>query len=577
VAEDQAKAYREPRTLWSARMEHVSLSDAVAHHVRPGDALNIVYGHSRWTAGAREVVRQFWGTNPGFELQWFSLGTLGAMFFRGGLVRKVVTAYSGDGFPTSGPNPIYTDAYRSGEVEIEHWSGLTLLQRLEAAARGLPAIVTGSLLGTEMEHNADFARMRTKFGEISLLAPLFPDVCLMHAPVADRHGNVAIIGPAMEGLWAAWAARRGTIVTVDKIVDDLAPWGHLVQLPAHRVLAVAEAPFGAHPGGMFARGLPAESYGEDIAFWSDARAASRNGTFDDWTRRWCLECPTQDEYLRRVGSEKLEWLTQRSDPDTWRDDVAASPVDEIAPASVAETTGAIAATELCNRILAINADAVLAGAGISNLAAWIAVAKANSLGSRVRLTAEMGMVGYTPTHGDPYVFNHRVFPTTEMLCDMTTVLGMIVCGPGTKTIGALSGAQLDKHGDINTTDIPGTPFICGSGGGADVAAGSDETLVAIPARKARLVDKVAYVTSSGSRVRTVCTNLGIMTKREHGELSLSAVPIGAGSVADRIRAMRDNCGWDLAVDREVTEFSAPTTDEIVALRRYDPQRLFLAE
>ena len=66
-----------------------------------------------------------------------SLSSLGALFFRGGLVDKVVTAYSGDSFPTYTPNPIFQKAYKDGEVEVEHWSILTYLQRLEAAARGL--------------------------------------------------------------------------------------------------------------------------------------------------------------------------------------------------------------------------------------------------------------------------------------------------------------------------------------------------------------------------------------------------------------------------------------------------------
>ena len=82
-----------------------------------------------------------------------SLGALGALFFRGGLVRKVVTAYSGNSFPTYTPNPVFRQAYESGDVEVEHWSILTLTQRLEAAARGLPAAVTGSLVGSSMAEN----------------------------------------------------------------------------------------------------------------------------------------------------------------------------------------------------------------------------------------------------------------------------------------------------------------------------------------------------------------------------------------------------------------------------------------
>ena len=87
-----------------------SLHDAVSH-VRAGDAVHIMCGHTRWTAAANELVRQWWGREPGFTLVMLSLSSLGALFFRGGLVTKVVTGYSGDVFPNFTPNPVFADAY----------------------------------------------------------------------------------------------------------------------------------------------------------------------------------------------------------------------------------------------------------------------------------------------------------------------------------------------------------------------------------------------------------------------------------------------------------------------------------
>src|ERR1039458_8098417 len=149
-----------------------SLADAVARNVQSGDTVLVMLGHSRWTAAARELTRQFWGTDPGVTLFMTSLGALGALFFRGGLVRKVVTAYSGNSFPTYTPNPVFRQAYESGEVEVEHWSILTLSQRLEAAARGLPAAVTGSLVGSSMAENEAFTVVESPFGPLGVLQPL---------------------------------------------------------------------------------------------------------------------------------------------------------------------------------------------------------------------------------------------------------------------------------------------------------------------------------------------------------------------------------------------------------------------
>ena len=186
----------------------VPLDQAVERHVSAGDAIHVVTGHSRWTPAAREVIRQWWGKDPQFTLVMLSLSSLGAVLFRGGLVRKVVTGYSGDVFPNFTPNRWFGDAYLAGEVEVEHWSFLTFLQRLEAAARGLPAVVTGSLQGSSMEDNEGFAVVDSPFGgRVGLLAPYAPDVALLHAPVADREGNVALSPRCSKGCGGRW--RRG--------------------------------------------------------------------------------------------------------------------------------------------------------------------------------------------------------------------------------------------------------------------------------------------------------------------------------------------------------------------------------
>ena len=127
-----------------------SLSDAVEANVRPGDAVHVMLGHSRWTAAARELARQQWGTDAGLTLIMTSLGALGALFFRGGMVRRVVTAYSGNSFPSYAPNPIFAQAYQSGEVAVEHWSILTLGQRLEAGRPRPPR--AGHRLGGRIRH-----------------------------------------------------------------------------------------------------------------------------------------------------------------------------------------------------------------------------------------------------------------------------------------------------------------------------------------------------------------------------------------------------------------------------------------
>ncbi len=520
------------------------------------------------------MARQHWGGDAGFTLVMLSLSSLGALFFRGNMVRKVVTTYSGDSFPTYTPNPIFQEAYTSGAVEVEHWSILTFTQRLEAAGRGLPAIVTGSLQGSSMASNPAFSVADTSFGPVGLLSPLAPDVTLVHGAVADRHGNVALSEPLLEGVWGAWAARRGVVATVERVVEDLDGLGHRVKIPAHRVLAVVEAPYGAHPGGLYAPQLPVSSYGEDIGFWGEARTATRHD-FDAWARHWVLEPDTHDAYLERLGRDHLDWLSSRTDPQSWRQDAEAHPVDASLPASKWEHAAAYGARELEAVALAHDADAVLAGAGVANLAAWVAVGRARAGGSAITLTAELGLWGYTPTPADPYIFNHRVFPGSPLLADASTVLGMVVGGPGTRTIACLGAAQVDRDGNLNSTLIPGGPFLVGSGGANDVASRAAACVVVALARRDRLVERVGYITSPGGRVTSVVTDLGVL-RRVDGTLQVAAVASGPGPVAERVRALVAACGWDVSVATSVSELDPVTTDEVLALRRYDPERLFLS-
>jgi acyl CoA:acetate/3-ketoacid CoA transferase alpha subunit/acyl CoA:acetate/3-ketoacid CoA transferase beta subunit len=553
--------------------ERLTLSEAVARNVRPGDSICVSLGHARWTAAAREVVRQFWRTDAGFTLVMLSLGSLGALFFRGGIVKKTVTSYSGDSFPTYTPNPIFQKAYRSGEVEVEHWSILSYVQRLEAAARGLPAVVTGSLAGSSMAQNREFCEVDTPFGVLGLVAPLAPDVTLLHAAIADEAGNLVLPEPGLEGIWSAWAAKRGVIATVERVVPSLDGLGHRVRVPAHRVLAFAETPFGAHPGGLYAPDLDCRSYGEDIPFWSEAKNATR-GDFDAWARHWVLEPETQEAYLERLGSPRLSRLEERTDPGSWRLDAEAHPVDEVSPPGPPEIAAAHAVGEVRRLVVDKGADAVLAGAGLANLAAWVAVARCREDGVAVQLTAELGMLGYTPTPADPYIFNQRVFPHTSLLADAQTVLGMVVGGPGTKVIGCLGAAQVDRDGNLNSTDIPGGPFLVGSGGANDVASRATACAVVTLARPERLVERVGYVTSPGRTVESIATDLGVLRKGD-GVMRIAAVAAGADPIEGRVSRFVAGCGWDVDVARDLEELPVPDKADVLALRRYDPESLFL--
>ncbi len=561
-------------------MEVLPLDEAIRRHVRPGDTLHLLVGHTRWSAGAREIVRQWWGREPGFTLAMLSLSSLGALFFRGGLVHKVITGYSGDTFPNFTPNPHFQRAYAEGTVEVEHWSFLAFAQRLEAGARGLPAIATRSIAGSSMAANEAFATVDTPFGPVGLLAPLQADVALLHAPVADRAGNIALHPPMLEGVWGALGARRGCVVTVERIVDDLRPWSHLVRIPAHRVLAVVEAPLGAHPGGLFTGDLPVEGYGEDYDFWIEARAATLSDDYDDWIRAWVLDIATQEDWLARLGADRIAMLRAKARPDSWRDEERAASPDLASQPNAWERAAVMGARALADRVLALDAHAVLAGAGVANLAAWLGVQLARDRGHDVELTAEIGLWGYDPVPADPFVLNHRNFPTATMLGDAAMVLGALVGGEGTRTIGCLGGAQIDRLGNVNSTSLleTGGPFLVGSGGGNDVGSVALDNVVIALLSPERFVADCAYVTTPGRTVRTFVTDLATFERHDSDdELRLTAVAAGDASIEERVAQARAQCGWEVPVAAGVRELAPVAVNDVAPLRRWDPRAWFLRD
>ena len=363
-------------------------------------------------------------------------------------------------------------------------------------------------------------------------------------------------------------------MTVERIVDDIRPWAHLVRIPAHRVLALCEVPLGAHPGGLYAPHLPVEPYGEDLEFWEETRDASRGEDFDAWIRHWILEPTDQQDYLARLGPERIARLRRRAEPDSWRDDEAAYPPDLDAPVGAWERAAVYAGRHVAARVVDGRFDAVLAGAGVANLAAWLAIRSARGQGSEAVLTAELGLWGYEPTLADPFVFNHRSFPSATMVADSEMVLSTLTAGPGTRLLGCLGAAQIDVHGNINSTVIPGRAFLVGSGGGNDVASCADEVVVVATLDRRRTVAAVPYVTSPGGRVSALVTDRGTF-ERQGDRLVLTAVPEGPGPLDQRIEEVRALCGWELEVDPAVVEYPGPTGDEVATLRRWDPRQRFL--
>jgi acyl CoA:acetate/3-ketoacid CoA transferase alpha subunit/acyl CoA:acetate/3-ketoacid CoA transferase beta subunit len=566
-----------------------TLEEAVRRHVEPGDTLYFAAAHGRANAAVREIARQWWGKTPGFTLAAVGIGSPWTALIHGNLVRRTITTFMGEGYPFPTPQALISRAVLEGRLEVQNWSMLTFPLRLLAGAMGVPFLPTKSLLGSSMEEDnaraGDFLAVDDPFGgpgRVGYVRALVPDVALVHGWVADRAGNVIIGTPMNENLYGAMAARRGAVVTVERIVptEFIRRHAHLVRLPAQYVRTVVETPQGCHPGGMYAMGVPElEGYAEDLDWILECRRAFRTPeTADAWIKEWILDVPTHEAYLAKVGYAKIMETKGRADTDAWVSELEAlssalPPAG--APATAAEWMVVAAARMLQEKVRAHGYKSFLAGVGNSNLAAWLAGYELKQSGVDVEIMAETGMVGYLPRPAEPFVFSFRNFPTCKMLTDILHVMGIFMGGRHNACLGSLAAGQIDKHGNINSTIILGKTYVTGSGGANDITSSAREVVVSLLQSPQRFVDKVPYITAPGRTVRTVVSDLGVYEKeQEDGALRLTGV-FGNRPEAQAVEAARAACGWDLAVEPRLRRFEAPTVDELGLIRLFDPRRYFL--
>jgi glutaconate CoA-transferase subunit B len=154
--------------------------------------------------------------------------------------------------------------------------------------------------------------------------------------------------------------------------------------------------------------------------------------------------------------------------------------------------------------------------------------------------------------------------------------------PGRIGVGFLGAAQIDRHGNINTTVI-GTDYadprvrLPGAGGAPEIAASCGEVIVVVRQSPRTFVDRVDFITSfghgsgPGDRARLglrgrgpvlVITDLGVLEPDpETHELILTR--LHPGVTAEQAVAAT---GWKLRVAATVTTTEPPGEHELAALR-----------
>jgi glutaconate CoA-transferase subunit A len=227
--------------------EIVSLTDGVAALVRDGDSVALEgFTHLIPFAAGHEMLRQ---GRTGLELIRMTPDVLYDQMIGMGCATKLVFSYGGN--PGVGSLHRFRDAIENGwpgPLEVEEHSHAGMANRYVAGACDLPFAVLRGYTGTDLADHTRVAQITCPFtGEqLAAVPALRPDVAIVHAQEADREGNVQLWGIPGVQKEAVLAASR-SLVTVERVVDELEPRPGGVVLPGWVIDAVAEAPGGSQP------------------------------------------------------------------------------------------------------------------------------------------------------------------------------------------------------------------------------------------------------------------------------------------------------------------------------------------
>ena len=196
---------------------------------------------------------------------------------------------------------------------------------------------------------------------------------------------------------------------------------------------------------------------------------------------------------------------------------------------------------------------------------------------------ELGIVRDEPSPELLYTMGDTPNVAGALWCARTIDL-MGLLQRGDVHAGFIGGAEIDRHGNLNTTAIGADRMhpavqLPGSGGGGDIASLAHRLIVMMPHDKRRLREKVDFVTSPGYgdgrgwRERqglprggpsVLITTLGVFRFVDGVAVLASFHP---GSSVERIRG---ETGWDLKVARDVRETEPPSAEVLRVIREYDP-------
>jgi glutaconate CoA-transferase subunit B len=204
------------------------------------------------------------------------------------------------------------------------------------------------------------------------------------------------------------------------------------------------------------------------------------------------------------------------------------------------------------------------GIGLPSLAANLARA---THAPNCVLIYESGTIGAKPTELPLSIGDGELAKTADAVVSVPEMFAYWLQGERID-IGFLGAAQIDRHGNLNSTVI-GDDYdhpkvrLPGGGGAPEIATSVRDVFVMLKQSPRSFVERLDFKTSVGDRVRVVVTDLGVLEPDDDGELTLTHVHPGVEP--DEVRAAT---AWDLRVAQDLAVTEPPSEAELSALRSF---------
>jgi glutaconate CoA-transferase, subunit B len=180
----------------------------------------------------------------------------------------------------------------------------------------------------------------------------------------------------------------------------------------------------------------------------------------------------------------------------------------------------------------------------------------------VVLIYESGTIGSKPTRLPLSIGDGDLAETADAVVPVPEIFNYWLQG-GRIDVGFLGAAQIDRHGNLNSTVIGPyeTPKVRlpGAGGAPEIAAQAGRVITIIRQSPRTFVGELAFKSSLGAREQVVITDLGILRRAD--ELVLEALHPGV-----TLEQAREATGWDLRVAEDLRTTDPPGPEELAHLR-----------